>query len=85
MDKFIYPNNSMFGRKAIIILVLLAAIIFFAGAFYRVQPNPGEESVLVYKPVIFGHGGVDPVPFPPVLPGASSVRSIRSFPSCPLP
>lgn len=29
---------------------------------YRVQPDPGIESVLVYKPMLFGHGGVDPTP-----------------------
>jgi len=29
---------------------------------YRVQPDPGVESVLVYKPYIFGHGGVDDTP-----------------------
>lgn len=29
---------------------------------YRVMPNAGEESVLVYKPFFFGHGGVDEIP-----------------------
>jgi len=29
---------------------------------YRVQPNGGQESVLIMKPYIFGHGGVDEEP-----------------------
>lgn len=29
---------------------------------YRVSPDAGVESVLVSKPMFFGHGGVDPVP-----------------------
>lgn len=45
--------------KFISILIL---IIFASTGCYRVQPDPGEESVLVYKPYLFGHGGVDPIP-----------------------
>jgi len=47
-------------QRTIIILALtvIISILGFTGC-YRVQPNPGEESVLVYKPYIFGHGGVD--------------------------
>lgn len=38
--------------------------IALLGAFsltscYRVQPNAGEEAVLIYQPYFFGHGGVD--------------------------
>ena len=29
---------------------------------YRVQPDAGVESVLIYKPMFFGHGGVDKTP-----------------------
>lgn len=29
---------------------------------YRVSPDAGQESVLVYKPFLFGHGGVDDSP-----------------------
>jgi len=39
--------------------------VLFAGlttSCYRVQPDPGQESVLVYKPYLFGHGGVDETP-----------------------
>ncbi len=49
-------------KKTTIISVILVLIIFVLPSCYRVQPNPGEESVLVYKPFIFGHGGVDPAP-----------------------
>ncbi|MDI1353812.1 MAG: SPFH domain-containing protein [bacterium] len=41
---------------------LLISVTAGMTSCYRVQPNPGEESVLVYKPFIFGHGGVDDVP-----------------------
>jgi regulator of protease activity HflC (stomatin/prohibitin superfamily) len=40
-------------------LFLLAFIAIVFTACYRVQPNAGEESVLVYQPYFFGHGGVD--------------------------
>jgi regulator of protease activity HflC (stomatin/prohibitin superfamily) len=41
------------------------AILFLATSFtscYLVQPDAGQESVLVYKPYFFGHGGVDDTP-----------------------
>ena len=44
---------------------LLMLVIVFAtllSSCYRVQPNAGQESVLIKQPYFFGHGGVDPVP-----------------------
>lgn len=57
------PKNSFLKRNTLVgaIVAGILIVFLFAGC-YRVQPNPGEESVLVYKPYIFGHGGVDPVP-----------------------
>ena len=50
-------------QKKFIFFVFTAIILVTAfTSCYRVQPDPGEESVLVYKPYIFGHGGVDPTP-----------------------
>ncbi len=43
-------------------LILLALTIVSLTSCYRVMPDPGQESVLVYKPYFFGHGGVDDVP-----------------------
>jgi len=43
-------------------LILIAIILASLTSCYRVQPDPGTESVLVYKPLIFGHGGVDKTP-----------------------
>lgn len=40
------------------IALLSIAIVSCRG----VRPNAGEESVLVYKPWFFGHGGVDKTP-----------------------
>src|SRR5678809_1193229 len=61
-DKNNIQNNTM--KQSRTLLLIAAGIALFAAfsGCYRVQPNPGEESVLVYKPYIFGHGGVDPVP-----------------------
>ena len=42
--------------KKLLALVLLLSISLTS--CYRVKPNPGEESVLVKKPMFFGHGGV---------------------------
>lgn len=45
--------------------VLLAGVVFMAGALAAcstVQPDAGHEAVLVRKPLVFGHGGVDPTP-----------------------
>lgn len=45
-------------------MFLLATLILLFGATscYRVMPNAGEESVLIYQPFFFGHGGVDETP-----------------------
>jgi regulator of protease activity HflC (stomatin/prohibitin superfamily) len=44
---------------------MFAMLLTFAVSMtscYRVQPDAGTESVLVYKPLLFGHGGVDKTP-----------------------
>jgi len=41
-------------------LSLVVALLF--SSCYQVQPDAGVESVLIYKPAIFGHGGVDKTP-----------------------
>lgn len=46
-------------KKQFIILALASLTMT---SCYRVSPDPGVESVLVYKPMLFGHGGVDPTP-----------------------
>lgn len=48
--------------KKTTLFILLAFAIASLTSCYRVQPDPGVESVLVYKPYIFGHGGVDSIP-----------------------
>jgi regulator of protease activity HflC (stomatin/prohibitin superfamily) len=49
--------------KKILQLSLFAMLLAgLTTSCYRVQPDPGVESVLVYKPYIFGHGGVDDTP-----------------------
>ena len=49
--------------KKILQLSLFAVLVAgLTTSCYRVQPDPGVESVLVYKPYIFGHGGVDDKP-----------------------
>ena len=40
----------------------IATIFLFFIAFNRVSPGAGEEAVLIKKPMVFGRGGVHPVP-----------------------
>ncbi len=44
------------------IAILLIFVVAGLSSCYLVQPDAGQESVLVYKPYIFGHGGVDETP-----------------------
>ena len=48
-----------------LVLTLIAA----SCSFHSVQPNAGEEAVLIDKPMIFGHGGVQ----------STSVKTGRSY------
>lgn len=48
-------------RKLSKLFVGTAAVLSIAACGF-VSPGPGEEAVLVRKPIIFGHGGVDPDP-----------------------
>jgi len=45
-------------KKIILASILLAVLT----SCYRVKPNADQESVLVYKPWFFGHGGVEASP-----------------------
>lgn len=54
--------------KSIIAIVMITTMT----SCYRVQPNAGEESVLIMQPYLFGHGGVDDTP---VSTGASWVAA----------
>lgn len=48
--------------KKLIALFLVVFATMSLTSCYQVKPDPGKESVLVYKPYIFGHGGVDKTP-----------------------
>lgn len=45
-------------------------VIALSAACSSVAPDAGFEAVLIQKPILFGHGGVDPAP---ILPGRSFV------------
>jgi regulator of protease activity HflC (stomatin/prohibitin superfamily) len=45
----------------ILFLLTIAALSFISGCS-TASPSATQEVVLVYKPWIFGHGGVDPIP-----------------------
>jgi len=49
-------------KKILQLSLLMLLLAGLTTSCYRVQPDPGVESVLVYKPYIFGHGGVDDTP-----------------------
>ena len=57
-----FPLNNKNKMKKIISYLIVAVSIAGITSCYRVLPNPGEESVLIYKPFIFGHGGIDETP-----------------------
>jgi len=48
-------------RKIRLLFLALVLALSFSSC-YRVQPDAGQESVLIYKPFLFGHGGVDKDP-----------------------
>src|SRR6478752_72157 len=54
----------------------LFAVTILLSSCYRVAPNGDEESVLLMKPWIFGHGGVDETP---VSSGAEWVASTTDY------
>lgn len=43
-------------------LALFVLLLLGSCGLRRVQPDAGTEAVLVMKPMIFGHGGIDPIP-----------------------
>jgi regulator of protease activity HflC (stomatin/prohibitin superfamily) len=51
------------------LLVLVVAVFSGLAACKSIAPDAGQEAVLIKKPILFGHGGVDPTP----------VRTGRSF------
>lgn len=52
-------------KKYIYYLILLLTLVLTS--CYGVSPNADEEAVLIYKPWIWGHGGVDNTPVEPGL------------------
>lgn len=48
--------------KKQITTLLLSCMLAGMTSCTLVQPDAGQESVLVYKPIIFGHGGVEDIP-----------------------
>lgn len=49
-------------KKVLLVLTLLSVSTMTTGCLSPSNVGAGEEAVLVYKPWVFGHGGVDPVP-----------------------
>ena len=64
--------------------VCLAFILAGFTECYRVQPDPGQESVLVYKPFFFGHGGVDDNPVSTGATWCVITTEHREFPITPI-
>lgn len=52
-------RNFKYGLPIGVALLLL---FFWVFMIRSVKPDAGFEAVLVHKPIIFGHGGVDPTP-----------------------
>jgi regulator of protease activity HflC (stomatin/prohibitin superfamily) len=52
-------GTTTMNRIAFVLTILLCAVL---GACSSVTPGPGEEAVLIKKPMFFGHGGVVDTP-----------------------
>ena len=70
-------------KKSMFILVV-ASFMMTLTSCYRVQPNAGEESVLVYKPFFFGHGGVDDSPISTGATWCAMTTDHKEFPITPI-
>lgn len=57
MEKTKVRKIKIIGAVSAVIAVFLFVWIFLVRS---VTPNAGFEAVLIHKPIIFGHGGVDP-------------------------
>jgi uncharacterized membrane protein YqiK len=53
--------STILWLVGIVIIFILSMIVWF-GMIHAVKPDAGHEAVLIHKPIIFGHGGVDPEP-----------------------
>lgn len=49
-------------RNVVIGVVVLFLLLLGSCGVDRIKPDAGQEAVLIEKPILFGHGGVDPVP-----------------------
>lgn len=49
-------------KWAVIGVITFLLLILASCGVDRIQPDAGTEAVLVAKPIIFGHGGIDPTP-----------------------
>ena len=70
--------------KKILLVAFAVAIFASISSCYRVQPDPGQESVLVYKPMILGHGGVDEVPISTGATWCVFTTEFKTFPITPV-
>lgn len=55
-------QNTGVVVAAIIGVAVVVGLMFFALGVTAVKPDAGYQAVLIHKPMIFGHGGVDPIP-----------------------
>ena len=70
--------------KKTIQLFLLALSLASLTSCYLVQPDAGQESVLVYKPYLFGHGGVDDTPISTGATWCAITTDHKEFPITPI-
>ena len=66
------------------LILAIATVLLISTSCYRVTPNAGEESVLIYQPYFFGHGGVDSVPISTGATWCAVTTSYKVFPITPV-
>jgi len=67
-----------------VIIPMLFALVLSISSCYRVMPDAGKESVLIYKPFLFGHGGVDDTPISTGSTWCVVTTEYKEFPITPI-
>lgn len=56
------PRRASSVMAVTAVMILMTTLVFVVTGCSSVTPDAGQEAVLVRKPILFGHGGVDPTP-----------------------
>ena len=78
-NRYVEPGGLQIGRmvrSSLVGIVVFALLMTWACGIESVKPDAGHEAVLIEKPVLFGHGGVDPDPVKTITPAIGKVLAM---------